>query len=578
MIRYINLINRINGFEMKNRINKILLTLSIGVVISTSCNKKLEEYNPSGITAATVYTNAKGFETLVNAAYTYTRFWYGKEEGYQLSEMGTDIWTGGTGDVYPALSRYKDLQGNLAALSTTWTNFYAAVNLCNTGIAGIAKVTDYTDNQKATREAELRFLRAFYNWHIVETWGGVHFTTEPNEGAVSTANRTPVETFYKQIFEDLDFAVKNLPATTADYGRATIPVAKAFLARMYLTREMNQQALDMAKEVIDGNYGYDLLPEYGELWNMGNLKNKEVIWAVDYSTTLTNNDIRTTAYPYGHNRGSNSGHLLFLMVYDQINSKILFRDVDNGRPFNRYMPTKALLDMFNDEHDSRYRSSFQTVWYCNKEGTQKGNLFNPGLTSTFKIGDTVAYCAKDTQDVAAMNAKPYTTYDMPRVYTSNGGTGDIRKFYVSLKKFKDSTRSVQGEAQSARDVFVIRLAEMYLIAAEAEFKLGHPASAAVYLNKIRTRAAIPGHEAAMQISQSDVTLDFILDERARELAGEQIRWFDLKRTNKLLDRINRLNPDAAGFIKPYHMVRPIPQIQIDAVTNKDEFTQNPEYQ
>jgi hypothetical protein len=145
MICYINLINRINRFEMKNRINKILLALSIGVVISTSCNKKLEEYNPSGITAATVYTNAKGFETLVNAAYTYTRFWYGKEEGYQLSEMGTDIWTGGTGDVYPALSTYKDLQGNLAALSTTWTNFYAAVNLCNTGIAAVSKVTDYTD-------------------------------------------------------------------------------------------------------------------------------------------------------------------------------------------------------------------------------------------------------------------------------------------------------------------------------------------------------------------------------------------------------------------------------------------------
>ncbi len=553
--------------------------LLTGAVISASCNKKLEEYNPSGITSSTAYTTAKGFETLVNAAYTYTRFWYGKEEGYQISEMGTDIWTGGTGDVYPALSTYKDLQGNLAALSLIWTNFYAAVNLCNTGIAGIAKVTDYTAQQKSTREAELRYLRAFYNWHIVEVWGGVHFTTEPNAGAVSSANKTPVETFYQQIFEDLDYAVKNLPATTAAYGRATIPVAKAFLARMYLTRGMNQQALAMANEVINTtSYGYELLPNYGDLWNMGNLKNKEVIWAVDYSTNLTYNDLRSSAYPNGHPRGSNSGHLLFLMVYDQINSNILFRDVNNGRPFNRYMPTKALLDLFNDKIDSRYRSSFQTVWYCNKAGTQKGNLFNPGLTSTFKIGDTVAYCAKDTQNVAEMNAKPYTTYDMPRVYTSNGGTDERKKFYVSLKKFKDSTRAVQGEAQSARDVFVIRLAEMYLIAAEAEFKLGNAGAAATYINKIRTRAALPGQVAAMQVSASDITLDFILDERARELAGEQIRWFDLKRTNKLIDRINKMNPDAAAFIKPFHTVRPIPQIQIDAVTNKSEFTQNEGYQ
>ncbi|OQP56259.1 RagB/SusD family nutrient uptake outer membrane protein [Niastella populi] len=564
---------------MRNNINKILLVLLTGAVISASCDKKLEEYNPSGITSSTAYTTAKGFETLVNAAYTYTRFWYGKEEGYQISEMGTDIWTGGTGDVYPALSTYKDLQGNLAALSLIWTNFYAAVNLCNTGIAGIAKVTDYTAQQKTAREAELRYLRAFYNWHIVEVWGGVHFTTEPNAGAVTSANKTPVETFYKQIFEDLDYAVKNLPATSAEYGRATIPVAKAFLARMYLTRGMNQQAMDMANEVINTtSYGYQLVPNYGDLWNMGNLKNKEVIWAVDYSTNLTYNDLRTSAYPYGHPRGSNSGHLLFLMVYDQINSNILFRDVNNGRPFNRYMPTKALLDLFNDKIDSRYRSSFQTVWYCNKAGTQKGNLFNPGLTSTFKIGDTVAYCAKDTQNVAEMNAKPYTTYDMPRVYTSNGGTDERKKFYVSLKKFKDSTRAVQGEAQSARDVFVIRLAEMYLIAAEAAFKLGNPGPAATYLNKIRTRAAIPGQEAAMQVSASDITLDFILDERARELAGEQLRWFDLKRTNKLIDRINKMNPDAAAFIKPFHTVRPIPQIQIDAVTNKSEFTQNEGYQ
>ena len=563
---------------MKNSINKILLALLIGMVISTSCNKKLDEYNPSGITASTVYTNAKGFETLVNAAYTYTRFWYGKEEGYQISEMGTDIWTGGTGDVHPPLSTYKDLQGNLAALSTTWTNFYAAVNLCNTGIDAIARVTDYNDKQKATREAELRYLRAFYNWHIVETWGSVHLTTTPNQGAVSTANRTPVEDFYKQIFADLDFAVKNLPATTTEYGRATIPVAKAFLARMYLTRGMNAEAAATAKDVID-NYGYTLLAKYGDLWNMGNLKNKEVIWAIDYSTTLTYNDQTTTAYPYGHTRGSNSGHMLFLMVYDQINANILFRDVNNGRPFNRYMPTKALLDLFNDKDDSRYQSSFQTVWYCNKAGTQKGNSFNSTLTSTFKIGDTVAYCAKDTGNVAAMNAKPYTTYDIPRVYTkSNGGTGDIRKFYVSLKKFKDSTRAVQGEAQSARDVFVIRLAEMYLIAAEAEFRLGNLASAATLLNKVRTRAAIPGREAAMQITQANVTLDFILDERARELAGEQLRWFDLKRTNKLLDRVTRLNPDAAEFIKPYHTVRPIPQVQVDAVTNKGEFTQNEGYQ
>jgi hypothetical protein len=77
---------------------------------------------------------------------------------------------------------------------------------------------------------------------------------------------------------------------------------------------------------------------------------------------------------------------------------------------------------------------------------------------------------------------------------------------------------------------------------------------------------------------TQINIDFILDERARELAGEQLRWFDLKRTGKLLSRIQTMNPDASPYVQPFDLVRPIPQTQIDAVTNKDVFKQNPGYQ
>lgn len=533
------------------------------MVLFTSCEKKLDEYNPSGLTAPTVFTKAAGFETLVNAAYSYTRFWYGKEEGFSVSEMGTDIWTSGSGDVYPQLTQYNNLQGsNTASLNLLWNNFYAAINLCNTGIAGISKVSDYTATQKATREAELRFLRAFYYWHIAETWGNVHFSTQPTTGVVTTANKTAVDTIYNQIFTDLKFAVANLPATTTDYGRVTVPAAKAFLARMYLTRGMNAEANTMAGNVIR-NYGYSLLPKFSDLWLMSNLKNKEVIWAVDYSTNLANNDLTTTTYPYGHSRGSNNGHLLFLMVYDQVNTATLIRDIPNGRPFNRYMPTLALLNLFDDVNDSRYSASFQSVWYANK------------ASGTVKIGDTVAYCPKITIPVAQQSTK-YKTYDIAKVYTANGAPIQ-NKFYVSLSKFLDPTRTSIAEAQSARDAFVIRLAEMYLIAAEAKLKLNDKDSAAYFINQIRTRAAKTGRTAQMQITASQVDLDFILDERARELCGEQLRWFDLKRTGKLISRIMSMNPDAAKYVQPYHLVRPIPQTQLDAVTNKTEFIQNQGY-
>lgn len=74
-----------------------------------------------------------------------------------------------------------------------------------------------------------------------------------------------------------------------------------------------------------------------------------------------------------------------------------------------------------------------------------------------------------------------------------------------------------------------------------------------------------------------LTLDFILDERARELGGEQQRWFDLKRTNKLLERVKAYNPDAKANIKEHHLLRPVPQTQLDAIINKEDFKQNAGY-
>ena len=542
---------------MKHFIYKGLLVLA-GLTLSVSCKKALEEKNYTGITPESVFTTPEGFETLVNGAYAYQRWWYGKEEGYSISEMGTDIWTSGAGDVYTDLTQYLNLQSSNTALTTEWQQFYAVINLCNTGInridgAGLAA------NVKPIREAELKFLRAFYYWHIVETWGGVHFSIEETKGVVTTANKTPVETFNKQIIDDLVFAVANLPATTTDYGRVTKPAAQAFLARMYLTQKKYTEARDMALAVINGGYGFALLPNYADLWKMSNLKNKEVVYAINYSTNLVLNDLLDKILnPLGHSRGSNNGHLLFAMKYDDQAGMV--RDIANGRPFDRYMPTRFLLDLYSD-NDSRYDGTFKTVWYANK------------ATATLKVGDTAIFA---TKNVYAPAGKAYKIFDRNAIYNADA-TAKEQLHYVSLNKFDDPTRASANEAQSARDVFVIRFAELYLIAAEAEFNLGNLSQAATYLNVIRTRAAKANKVAEMQITASQVTLDFILDERAREFAGEQIRWFDLKRSGKLVERVKAHNPNALG-IQDFHTVRPIPRSQMDAVTNPEEFKQNPGYQ
>ncbi|AHJ97128.1 RagB/SusD family nutrient uptake outer membrane protein [Hymenobacter swuensis] len=540
------------------------LLLAAGALTLTlpACEKQLEEYNPSGLTAEAVYKTPAGFETLVNAAYSYNRWWYGKENGYSASEMGTDLWQRGAGDVNPDLTEYTTLQGSSTALTELWNKLYAGVNVCNAGIGRIGS-SGMTDALKKTREGELRFLRAFYYWQIVETWGGVHFTTEEATSVQNTANRTPVDTFYKQIFDDLTVAVANLPATTTDYGRVTKPAAEAFLAKMYLTRGQNRQAADLAQKVIS-SYGYALQPRFADLWSMTNLENKEIVWAVNYSRDLSLNDrVDATLYPDGHPRGANNGHLLFLMKYDDQPGVI--RDIPYGRPFNRFMPSLFYLNLFNEKVDSRYAATFQTVWFANRAVTN------------IAVGDTAIVASKYIIPAATKAKRKYRIWDQSAVYSPTGAVTGDRIHYMTMKKFLDPTRPTIAEEQSARDAYVIRLADVYLTAAEAEFKAGNATKAAELINVVRRRAAILGREADMLITPADVTLDFILDERGRELGGEQLRWFDLKRTGKLLERVKKYNPDAANTIQEFHLVRPIPQRQLDAVSNKGEFTQNAGY-
>jgi starch-binding outer membrane protein, SusD/RagB family len=568
--------------KIKNFLKIFAMT---GLLLMASCNDVLEEKNPSGLTDDAVFSTPEGFETLVNAVYGTARHWYGKEEGYTLSEGGTDLWFSGVDNRRVDLMAYNNLQSSESALGVTevmleriWERFYAAINQIN---AGLTRIDDagLSDDIKKMRKAELHFMRAFYYWHIVETWGGVHLTTEETTTVQTTANMSSVDEFYDLIFSDLAVAVADLPVTTADYGRVTKPAAEAFLARMHLTRGNDAEALALAQKVI-ADYGFALQAKYSDLWSMTNLKNKEVIWAVNYTVDLASSDLMNAATnPYGHPRGGHNGHMMFLAAYDRAAAGTigLVRDIANGRPFVRYMPTKFLLDLYDETIDSRYNGSFQTVWKCNRAGTYKKTVAGTDYSVNLAIGDTALFATKYEISDATDAAKKYLIIDQSKMYKPDG-TFNGNALFVCLNKFLDPSRLTVPEVQSARDAFVMRLAEMYLIAAEAQLNLGDADAAAGFINTIRTRAALPGKAADMEITGADMTIDFILDERARELAGEQLRWFDLKRTGKLLQRVADHNPVAAAFIQPYHTVRPIPQKQVDAVTNKTEFTQNEGYQ
>ena len=562
--------------------------LAVGLLAlsATACKDQLEEYNPSGATAEAVFTTPEGFETAVTGLYTYNRALYGKEAGYALLELGTDIWTAGANNgstvvsgntPQPPLTSYQGLlSDNIWVRAQLWQQCYAAINLANQALKYV-NMAGLTPARRPVLEAEARFMRAWYYYHLAESFGDVPLRLDPTEGVVTTATRAPVAQVYDQIFTDLTFALANLPVTTTDYGRITRPAAEGFAAKVYLTRGQYQRAANLAKRVTTqytGN-GISLVPNYADLWDIAKQRNSEVLWAVNYSTNLT------------FNAGSNLGHTFFLMDYGTLPG--MQRDIANGFANVRYMPTRFLLNLYNEQNDARYAGSFKQAWLANNAATipkwsAADVAQNPALAPLlnqpkFAVGDTAVLVTKriiPTFDKLYTRRYRYRVYDLSDMYNSSGTPID-RFHYPSLRKFDDPTRATATVTESARDANILRLGDVYLIAAEAQFRLNKLDSAAIYINRVRTRAALPGRTAAMQVTASQITLDFILDERARELAGEQVRWLDLKRTGKLVDRVKADNPDAAPYIQTFHELRPIPQSDIDAVTNKADFRQNPGY-
>ncbi len=536
---------------------KIILMMCGLALISQSCKKVLDEKIVSSITPE-YYKSAAGFEDAVKASYEPLRTFYGTQRGFTLTVFGTDTYTKGADGGYKFINDYTpNFNSQVDYIRDLWNDFYRAINTTNT-VIDRAPTANVSDALKTQRVAEARFLRAHYYFILVQTFGPIHITLKETTEIQTAATRSPVKDVYDVIVADLEFAIASLPAQQKDYGRATKAAAEHMLAKVLLTRasiptaakaDDYQRAAVLAKNI--NNYGLKLLPVFADVFDQAKQEHSEVVFSVQYTTDLlTNGD-------------GNSGHLYFLMEYDA-GIKGTMRDLANGRPFKRFKPTQYTLDLFDRTKDSRYNGSFKQVFYANNPAT-----LAPGM----KIGDTAVYVSPVNVSAAVKASKNYRTIDRAEVLSS----GNYR-YFPTLIKFLDPLRPSVQETRGSRDFMVARLAETYLIAAEALFKSNNTPEALTYINAVRRRAAIPGKESAMEITASELNIDFILDERGRELLGEMDRWFDLVRTGTLIERVKKYNPDAAPNIQPYHILRPIPSDQIDRTEGGvSKFPQNAGY-
>lgn len=589
-------------------------------LVVSSCGDVLEE-QPRSLTPD-YFRTAQGLQSGVTAAYASFRFFYGSEGGKNVTVYGTDEFTHGQQVTNPALNVYNNALNSSVGDGNTWGRAYPAINTCNGIIELGPQATGITDAQRSALIAEAKFIRAQWYFILVTQFGPV--TLDLGSGPLkfntsidNFASRATLAESYDAIINDLESITDGLnnddlpdakPAAGSS-GHAWKATALHLLAKVYLTRGWSeaaqtndfQKAYDVAMELIDNKatYGVNLLADYADVHKEGNEYNAETLFLVNWNDNLTYNNTAG----FGGPSYQNISNFLFNMRYDN-NLVGLVRDVTNGRPWVRYKPTAWLLNTaFADKiNDSRYDKSFKSVWYVNSVGTRNPKGLPLGDTAVWMVPEHLAAAVEPTKDSRRYLVFTPTQATDPKVYHNNPnydatdyqGYTIQNQYYPTLKKYLSAAARPNNDANiaSMRPVIVYRLAETYLIAAEAALKLNDPETAADLINVIRTRAAKDAGAVANMTANTlaDINadgIDYILDERSRELAGEQMRWMDLVRTKKLIERVNLYNNTPARANaevpnpQPFHVLRPIPQGQIDASidpTQEDgKYPQNPGY-
>jgi len=551
---------------------KILTALCL-LILLTNCSDYLTEENKTDTLADQLYRTASGFENLVNASYSGLRNVYAAPF---MFESGTDIAVDGRNPGPVGLSEYKTLSPGEAAVATFYQTVYQAIQVANTGIH-YAELTAQTTTLPS-RKGELKFLRAYYYFLLVQSFGGVSIVDDMITTAQTAFDRNTEEEVYEFIISELEEA-QSLVDENPVFGRVGVRAVKHLLAKVYLTRgylsfgEANDfvEASTLADEAIAG---YDLSSiSYQDLFWPGKEKNNEILFSIQFSSTSLANATSGSSQSgfYGPYHGGEG--------------------LAKGYPWRSYnlIPTSYFYDLFNQD-DTRWEGSIMNVMYERyfdfyDKADKSESKISRYYPQAWEVADTAAWRAADPANRANTEIYPYeiksTTpyvvneWEQPDVYLDN--------IIPTIRKFDDPTAAAFGQGSSNRDIYLMRLAETYLIAAEAYLMRNDKATAMDRINEVKGRAErTPG---ALQLTdENDVTIDEILDERARELFGEYHRWFDLKRTGKLVERVNLYNKDVRDIDDAFvgtggnlKILRPIPQPALELNTNKD-FPQNPAYE
>jgi len=517
----------------------VILLASAGLF---SCKKSfLDEKSDSAYSPLTTFKDSVGLEAGIAGLQESVRQQYTMQVTQSLLcifQVGTDVVIdgNGNGEEIP-YHNYNTLNSQDVAALYYWTWAYKVITNANQIIKGASDpATPLSASGRNGYLAEAKFFRGYAYNFLATLYGGVPLIEEPLSAPKTDFVRAPLATINDFINNDLVFAAANLPVIDAvkKPGRISKEAAQQLLAEVYLREGKADLAEVQTRNVISSGAFAITTDRYGikkdqagdafsDMFLYGNQRrrqgNKEAIWVEEEEYNID-----------GGSSSFDQHRRVWVPAYYQLVGMAIC-DSLGGRGLGRMRLSPWVINNVYkgaDMRNSKY--SIHRDFYYN----------DPANTAL--LGKKVIPSAGDT----LYRIVPYTTKWNHFLATDVAGGG------------------------SYKDLIMMRLGETYLLQAEAQFKQGKLDAAAASINVLRSRAKVS------LVTAAEVTLDLILDERARELIGEENRRMTLVRTGTLLDRVKRLNPGENTTIAAHNVLLPIPQTEINL--NKDaKLEQNPGY-
>ncbi len=522
---------------------RIYILLSIcSLVCFSACTEFLTEHNETKYSTDYIYSTPDGLELAVNALYAKQRYYANDTESSTMMAMvrmsDLAIPVGGTGNYFGTYDP-AHLKATSSNVANRWKIMYSIIGKCNDIINAAESMEDSA--QLRTLLAQAKCFRAQSYFLLYRTYDRIWLTKE----AVTPENVNDKRDFrpaskedvFSLLYEDLQYAIENLPWTSYEPGRFNAAAARHILADVALWNKDYQRALKLADE-IDKCADYKLV-DVDKVFYGANLNHSESLLTQQWSENLGGNLSTGTA----------SGNYLCALYIGMSRSEIGGTNEEScsnenwGYTYGRCLPNPYLFSLYDQAKDRRY-----TEWYIHKYVNTSDKLITYG----------------------SVGVKPGEYFPLYKNGTLN------KNVLPGCLKYGDIWTRQPFETKSFKDIIIYRLAETYIIGAEAALMLGDQTKAKYYYNKTWQRA---GNEEFT----GSLTIKDIMDEQAREMAFEGGRWFFLKRQGTLIDQVKNYigHPDFEASLKgrtnlpanPHFIRWPIPEAEIINM-GAENFPQN----